>query len=48
MMKLQLAIDLVDTAGAIALVKEIGEENLDIVEMEHRSSSTKGSAPLKK
>ncbi len=32
-MKLQLAIDLVDTAGAIALVKEIGEENLDIVEI---------------
>ncbi len=32
-MKLQLAIDLVDTAGAIALVKEIGEDNLDIVEI---------------
>ena len=32
-MKLQLAIDLVDTAGAIALVKEIGENNLDIVEI---------------
>jgi 3-hexulose-6-phosphate synthase len=32
-MKLHLAIDLVDTAGAIALGKEIGEDNLDMVEI---------------
>lgn len=33
MTKLQLAIDLEDTQGAVDLVKQVGEENIDVVEI---------------
>ena len=46
-MKLQLAIDLVDTQGAIDLVKEIGEENIDVVEIGTPVINTEGHGAVK-
>lgn len=39
-MELQLALDLVNIPEAIELVKEV-EQYIDVVEIEHRSSSMK-------